>query len=90
MYSNTTLVQPFYFKSIDRFYAYLIKKGGIIQRYEEGIQAISVYLKIHTDGNYTVMGTFDKISSGLVNVAYLFPQKSVNHKILVEKTKNVT
>lgn len=43
-------------------------------------------LKINSDGNFKIIGTFDKISSGLVNIAYLFPQKSINHKIIVEKT----
>ena len=89
MYSNTTLVQPYYFRTIDRFYATFIKKGGIIERYEEGIQAIAVSIKISTDGKFNILGTFDKVSSGLVNIGYLFPQKSIPHKTLCEKTEKI-
>lgn len=30
MYSNTTLVQSYYFQTVDRFYSALIKYGGIV------------------------------------------------------------
>ena len=54
MYANTALIQPFYFRTVDRFFSQLIKEGGIIQRFEEGIQAISVVVKITNNGNYTI------------------------------------
>ena len=89
MYSNTALIQPFYFRTIDRFFSQLIKEGGIIQRFEEGVQAITVSVKILNNGSYTIEGTFDKISSGFVNVGYIFPQKSISHKVLMDKSKAV-
>ena len=48
-----------------------------------------VSVKIDSNGKYSIEGTFDKISSGFVNVGYFFPQKSMNHKLLVEKAKQV-
>lgn len=58
MYGSTTLVQPHYFKTIDRFYSKLIKLGGIVQPYYEGITSISVVCKITHDDQSEVLGTF--------------------------------
>jgi hypothetical protein len=29
-----------------------------------------------------ILGTFEKISSGFVNIAYIFPQKKIDNKTL--------
>lgn len=34
MYTNTVLVQPYYFKSIEKFFIELVINGGVIQKYE--------------------------------------------------------
>lgn len=34
--------------------------------------------------SYEVLGTFDKISSGFVNIGYSFPQQSIFHEQLLE------
>jgi hypothetical protein len=36
-----------------------------------------------------ILGTFEKISSGFINIGYIFPQKVIVHKILVEKCKGI-
>lgn len=36
-----------------------------------------------------MLGSFEKISSGFVNISYNFPQKKIEHKMLVEKSKEV-
>ena len=85
MYSCTSLVQPYYYKSIEKFYSDFAKYGGVIQFYMEAIKTITVSGRILHDESYLINGTFEKISSGFVNIGYLFPQKCVPHKILAEK-----
>lgn len=46
-------------------------------------------LDITLDGQVKVVGTFEKISSGFVNIAYLFPQKKVQHKAIQEISAKV-
>jgi len=46
MYSTTALVQPYYFKSIEKFYSELVRYGGVVQKYEEGIKTITLSAKI--------------------------------------------
>lgn len=44
-------------------------------------------LKILHDESYIINGTFEKISNGFVNIGYLFPQKCIPHRLIVEKCK---
>jgi hypothetical protein len=46
-------------------------------------------VKILPDFQYVILGTFEKISSGFINIGYLFPQKVVAHKLLAEKCKEI-
>lgn len=58
MYSCTALVQPYYYFSIEKFYNDLIMKGGIIQKYQEGIKTLTVAGKVLHDGSHVIVGTF--------------------------------
>jgi len=85
MYSNTALVQSHYFKSIEKYFVELVRCGGVVQKYEEGVRLISVSAKIHSDNSHELLGTFEKISSGFVNIGYIFPQKAITHSVMQEK-----
>lgn len=87
LYSNTTLITKT--MDIDRFYRKLQKEGGIIQVYEDGLTFVSVVLNISLEGSIKVLGTFEKISSGFVNIAYTFPQKKIDNKVLSEASLRV-
>lgn len=89
MYTNTALVQPFYFKSIEKYYSELTKHGGVVQKYEEGTKTIVLSAKIVHGEDHTVLGTFERISNGFVNIGYIFPQKCVPHKNLVTKSNEI-
>lgn len=41
-------------------------------------------MEISPEREVKVVGTYEKISSGFVNIAYIFPQKKVEHKLLEE------
>lgn len=80
MYSNTTLISRG--TDIDTFYHWLQREGGIVEKYEEGLSFIAVILSISVDGTIRIIGTFEKISSGFINIAYIFPQKKIEYKVL--------
>jgi hypothetical protein len=46
MYGCTALIQPYYFRSIEKFYSELVRQGGVIQKYEEGTKTIAISAKI--------------------------------------------
>jgi hypothetical protein len=89
MYKNTVFIQTYFFRSVERFYAEMVRVGGVVQRYEEGLKSIAVCAKVFANGSHIVLGTLEKISSGFINVGYIFPQKVVPHEVIIEKSKEV-
>lgn len=49
MYTNTVFVQPYYFKSVEKFYLEFARQGGVVQKYEEGTKSVTVSAKIASD-----------------------------------------
>lgn len=47
------------------------------------MKTIIVIGKILHDGSHVVSGTFERVSSGFVNIAYIFPQRVFPHKKLM-------
>ena len=45
--------------------------------------------KVLHDGTHTISGTFERISSGFVNIAYIFPQRVFSHKHLMDKCQGI-
>lgn len=87
MYTNTTLINQGY--TVDEFYHQLIKEGGIIERYDENLTVVGVAINIEQSGEVKPIGSFEKISSGFVNIGFIFPQKKIDSKWIFEKAKKV-
>lgn len=66
-----------------------MKEGGIIEVYEEDIYPIVGVINISINGDISLIGSFEKISSGFVNIAYNFPQKKIDHKSFVDACRKV-
>ena len=80
MFSNTALISQGI--EVDTFYQTLLKQGGIVQKYEENVSFITAIVEIQLDGVMKILGTYEKVSSGFINICYTFPQKKIENKYL--------
>jgi hypothetical protein len=46
-------------------------------------------VSIGVDGQVGVVGSFEKLSSGFINIGYSFPQRRIENKWLVEGCKKI-
>jgi hypothetical protein len=87
MYSCTNVINDAL--TVDEFYRLLLKEGGVVEAYEEDVFAVVAVVSITVDGEVAVVGSFEKLSSGFINIGYSFPQRRIENKWLVEGCKKI-
>jgi hypothetical protein len=75
--------------TVDEFYRLLLKEGGVVQVYEEDVYPVVAIINISTSGEVNLLGSFEKMSSGFINIGYTFPQRKIENKWLLEGCKKV-
>lgn len=81
MYENTNIISEGL--TVDEFYRLLLKEGGVLQVYQEEVYPIVGVINIAINGDITFIGSFEKLSSGFINIGYTFPQRKIENKWLI-------
>jgi hypothetical protein len=81
MYGNTNVISEGV--TVDEFYRMLLKEGGVLEVYEEDVFPIVGVVNISVNGDINLIGSFEKLSSGFINIGYSFPQRKIENKWLI-------
>lgn len=80
MYSSTNVISQGL--TVDEFYRLLLKEGGVVEVYEDEIYPVVGIINIAATGEINLIGSFEKLSSGFINIGYTFPQRKIDNKWL--------